>query len=378
MPDKLNKNASVWLLAPALFFLCGLSTEANPQPFLQSEKASLAAPQTAGGAAPVLPPLAPSRDSPANPSYTKSAGRDRHIFEFLDKMTMPGWSAQQMSLHQTAPRQSTGATKIPQSTPAIASDSGSTSGSEPSILDLASEFGCTTLAQRTFTQVDSEIVASVYQFGTSEGAYGAYCCLRKGASNLIPKGDASSEDDKDISFWKDKYFVNISASSSDGAITMTRIAEQLAASIPASSAKPAILTQLPTLEKVLGSEKIVMGPLALKRLYPAPYVTALVADTDGVHGAIADYQMQEPYRERLKLLVLRFASPAVASLSFSKYVGQLGEQHDEQDLEGFTYQTSIFKVGGTFMLCQIRNDELVIITGSRKKLSLATLAKEIY
>jgi hypothetical protein len=377
MPDKLNKNASVWLSTLAPFFICSLNAGANPQPNLQSEQASMAQPQTPGGTATTLPPLAPGRDKQANANY-KSEGRDRSVFEALDKMVMPGWTANATSLHQTAPRQNTGASKDFQPATATPPESPSTYGSEPTILDLVFEFGCNTYGQRVFLQSETQIVASVYQFSTSEGAYGAYCCLRKGASNLIPKGDASSEDDKDISIWKDKYFLNISASSSDGAVTMTRIAQQLSGSIPISSAKPRILTQLPTLEKVMGSEKIVMGPLALKKVFPAPYVATLVADTDGVQGAVADYQMQEPYRERLKLLVLRFASPAMASSSFSKYVGQLEEQHDAQDIEGFTYQTNIFKVGGTFMLCQLRANELVIITGSRKKLSLDTLAREIY
>jgi hypothetical protein len=337
----------------------------------------MAAPQAPVGPAASLPPLAPQRDSQTNSTY-KSEGRNRSIFESLDKMVMPGWTAQPISLNQTTLRQIASSTKGIQPARSNPPDSPPTSSGEPSIIDLIFEFGCSTYGQRIFLQAETQIVTSVYQFGTTEGAYGAYCCLRKGASNLIARGDASSEDDKDISFWKDKYFVNVSASSPDGAVTMSRIAQQLAAAIQASSSKPRILTQLPTFEKVMGSEKIVMGPLALKKVFPAPYIATLVADTDGVHGAVADYQMQEPYRERLKLLVLRFASAAMASSSFAKYVGQLEEQHDPQDIEGCAYQTNIFKVGGTYMLCQVRDNELVIITGGRKKLSLSTLAQEIY
>jgi len=88
--------------------------------------------------------------------------------------------------------------------------------------------------------------------------------------------------------------------------------------------------------------------------------------------------MQDPYRERLKLLLAEFPSLAAATQAYSRYVEQLSEQHEPEDMSGLGYQTSVFKIARSFIFCQLRGYELMIISGGRKKASLALLARQVY
>jgi hypothetical protein len=377
MSEKLPKNAFWRRTALALFIVSSSLSAVRAQSALQSEHAVMAVPDKHVSNIPAVP-VAPQRQQSSQPSQDNSGtaadGRDTAASKCLAQLAFVDWSGQPLLYRRF---ESNRQTVVPGQ--AVSGQTLGASTGEPANLDLAKEFGLTAYSQRSFSRYQDQVIASIYQFATSEGAYGAYCCLRKGASNLIAKGDASSEDDKAISFWKDRYFVSISGNPSDdeeSKVLVSKIAGPLAASIATSSSRPRILNQLPTLERVLGSERIVMGPLALKRLFPAPFVATLGTAT--LHGAIADYQVQEPYRERLKLLVLQFANPGSCSSTYTRYVAQLEEQHDLQDIGGLSYQTNVYKVGNTYMLCQMRGDEMVVITGGRKKLSLPSFAREIY
>jgi hypothetical protein len=247
------------------------------------------------------------------------------------------------------------------------------------------EYGCLARAKRVLQRGQRQIFINIYDFNTTAGAYGAYCYLRQGSSNVITKGDASSEDQQSIWFCKDKYFVSIYGTSTDddeSKSLVTRISNQLAASIASNisrfaSSKPEILLRLPLFELVKGSEKLIMGPQAAKRFLLAPYVATLGSEKMQM-GAIGDYQLQEPYRERLKLLIAQYANPGAAAHVYAQYVGQLEDQHKPENLEGLTYQSMVYKLTSGHILCQLRGQTLIIITGARKKNSLAALAGQIY
>lgn len=247
------------------------------------------------------------------------------------------------------------------------------------------EYGCLGRAKRVLQRGQRQIFINIYDFATTNGAYGAYCYLRQGSSNVITRGDASSEDQQSISFCKDKFFVNIYGTANDddeSKSLVTTLSNQLAAAIPTnisrfSGNKPDILLRLPLFELVKGSEKLVMGPLAAKKFLLAPYVTILGAEKMQT-GAIADYQLQEPYRERLKLLIAQYANPAAASHVYAQYVGALEAQHKPENVEGLSYQSSVYKLTTGHILCQLRGQTLLIISGARKKNSLAALAGQIY
>ena len=120
-----------------------------------------------------------------------------------------------------------------------------------------------------------------------------------------------------------------------------------------------------------------MGPAGIRRAFPAPYQNVLCSDKL-VTGAVSDYQIQEPNRERLRLLLLCFASPEVANQVYLNYISQLQEQHPTQSTDSYLPQASIFKVSGLFLLVQLKGNALLLITGAHKKASLPLLAHSVY
>jgi hypothetical protein len=248
--------------------------------------------------------------------------------------------------------------------------------------NLISEFGAVEYGQRTFNQGQHRIIVKAFRFATPDGAYGAYLSLRRGSSTTLLKGDATSQDDKSISIWRDKYFLSLATTEDDDELTMsviTGFANQLAAAIKTSSSAPVILSHLPLQGRVRGSEKLIYGPLAMKRWFSAPEVSSLCKEINPrSRGALADYQTQEPYHERLRLMFLQFASVESANIAYTGYLAALEQHHTALPSGSSLPQSSLFKISGMFSLVELRGPDLVVITGARKKLSAALLARSVY
>jgi hypothetical protein len=317
------------------------------------------------------PPLAPERAWHAE-AVSPAADDGTELFRTLYGIKADGWLGTPLKIEPLRITSATGKAPVPET----ASASPQT-GSEA--LQLLSEFGATEYGQRTFSRGQRRITVSVYRFETSDGAYGAYLTFRQGSSTMVLKGDATSQDDKSVSFWKDRYFVSVVGAPDDeeSMLVVTRFASELAIAIKSSSREPQILGRIPSLERLRGSEKIVMGPLGIRRVFSAPFVNALCTEKI-VTGVVADYKMQEPDRERVKLLLVRFASPEFANKAYVSYLGALEEQHKAQSFDNYVPQSNLFKVSGSYLLVRLKADEVLVITGARKKSSLPSLAHGVY
>jgi hypothetical protein len=259
--------------------------------------------------------------------------------------------------------------------------------------DLLKEYHCQDKNQRVLQRGQRKIFIEAYQFATVDGAYGAYCAARRGSSSYLAQGDASSEDQDSISFCKNKYFVYLHSSELDddeAKVAINKLTHQLIERLesiektqqsnPEKTAnyysdKPSIFNSMPTLERVRGSEKLVMGPISLKRFFTAPYVASLAPL---LKGAVADYRIEEPHRDRLKLLIAYYPTAQAASMIYANYISTLAHQNDEKSAEGFTYATTLFKVSDSYLLCQLRDKQIVVIKGARHKDTLSELAHQIY
>ncbi|MBK9770424.1 MAG: hypothetical protein IPP57_06305 [Candidatus Obscuribacter sp.] len=65
---------------------------------------------------------------------------------------------------------------------------------------IISEYKVNLFARKTIARGQRTIYIDIYQFDQSAGALAAYYYLRKGATTVIKRGDASSEEDDSISF----------------------------------------------------------------------------------------------------------------------------------------------------------------------------------
>lgn len=245
---------------------------------------------------------------------------------------------------------------------------------------ILAEYRLTGFFRKKFQRGQRYIYIDVYDFQNPEGAYGAYNYLRKGSTTVLPRGDAASEDDNSISLVQGKTFFSIYGTSHDDDETkevLSKVAGQAVTYIGDRGLQPSILQRLPRLDLLHGSEKIVMGPYSVRRFFPAPYLNALSLDNGRAVGCVADYQMQEPTKERLKLLILSFKSPADALASYRNFLAQVAQVHDE-DVGMMARQTiNVFKTGSSYLGIELSGPDLLMITGARKRYSPALVLRQV-
>lgn len=216
---------------------------------------------------------------------------------------------------------------------------------------LLKEYYCQLKAQRILQRGQRKIIMAAYQFATSSGAFGTYCALHRGSTSYLTQGDASSEDQDSISLCKDQYFVCIYSTAVDddeAKGTISQLSKQLIdylnptqenrLNYTISNKLPEIFKYMPKLERVPGSEKLIMGPIALRRFFIAPYSTLLGTLTE---GAVADYKLEYPNRDRLKLLMAHYPTAEQAKLVYANYVSTLASTNKEKEIEGYAYPTSL-------------------------------------
>ena len=242
--------------------------------------------------------------------------------------------------------------------------------------DLLLEFGCTDIVSRRFKRGQRYCTLAMFHFRSTAGAYGAYTNLRIGASTFLVRGDASSEADDSISFWKGFYFVALSTSTHDddeAKEMLTSLANAVASELEDAKEKPLLLRQLPVLERLSGSERLFMGPLAVKLHVALPYIDEL--QLTRCRSAIsADYQYPPPYSERLRLLVVEYGNSNLAANVYNAYSASLTQAH--KPIEN-TEHSLLCKVNNSFLMCKVAGTQMQIIAGARKRYAPAMLSGQL-
>lgn len=252
--------------------------------------------------------------------------------------------------------------------------------------DLLKEYAYQYMEELALQRGQRRIIIDAYQFATNAGAYGAYCTARKGSSSYRSLGDASSEDQDSLTLVKDNCFFYLHSTETDDDEAKSAIillAKQLIAQIDAGknpqtlyqSHLPSIFYLMPQLERLSGSDKIVMGPVGLKKYFPAPYSANLCPL---LLGAIADYKVEFPDRDRLKMLLAQYESPDKARAVFNNYLTVLSNGHKQKHTEELNQSIALFKVGNYFLLCALQNRSIIVINGARHKDSAIDLLHQIH
>lgn len=251
-------------------------------------------------------------------------------------------------------------------------------GLEPQIYDILAEFGLRKHYRITYQRGQRFLRVSVFFFSNPEGAYGAYNFMRQGSATVVVRGAGSSEDDQSISFWKGQSFVRLiqtSADDDESKEALTVLAKEIDAAIPASSLPPLVLNQLPVVDRVHGTEKLVMGPNSGRRFFPAPFVTSL--SLERARAAVtADYRFQIP-PERLKLLVVDYGTVSLAGSAYECYRSSLDAEHETKDVSDANTPAGLVKLDNGYMLVQLRGTRIFVIMGARKKVSPLMLVRQI-
>lgn len=331
VPAALPASATVPAQAPAAVPVSVPVAVPASVPVAVPASAPVAAPASATVAVPALPEQSP-------------------VVKCLDHLTLPGWN----------------------------SVTGFSSDANPDRTTMLKEFGCRTSFSKGFQRGQRRIDAVVYSFSSSQGAYAAYGLLHRGSTTFVARGDASSEDDQSVSIWKDTYFISVSGTSEDdeeSKLAVSSVATQLTNSIAGHGELPQVVMRLPSLDRVRGSERLVLGPVSARRFFPAPSLN-LLAIPNSRGGGIADYQYQAPFRERMKLLVIDYGNSTAAAQAYQQYVQSIEEQH--QNVSPSDVQNrALFKLANSFLLCELREQRILLVSGARKRAAPMILARQV-
>lgn len=242
------------------------------------------------------------------------------------------------------------------------------------------ELHCQVLAQKTFKRGNRYITIEEYLFDNPMYASAAFGLLHTGSTTVVRKGDGSSEDERSISFWQDRHFFRLSSTEQDDEESkdvLRKLTKQISEAVAIHSDTPQYARYLPQIERVKGSERIVVGPLTVKHYLDVPFLEKLSIEKARI-AALADYQVQYPNRERLRVLVINHENPLTAQSGFKDYVEQLTSLHDADFVKEGPNPQALFKINKTYLYLGMKEpNKLVLIYGARKRSSSSQLACQI-
>lgn len=243
-------------------------------------------------------------------------------------------------------------------------------------LELLQEFGCQSITYKRYARTQRTVRVFIFSFPDSIAAFGAYSTMRLGSSNVIKRGDASSEDEDTICLLKGKRFITITSSAQEDEVSKalaSRIANELAQRIPERGFTPPLISALPILDRMPGTERIFFGPHAARKYMSIPFLQSLqLSRAKG--AACADYQFQRPDADRLKTMVIDYGDPTMATVIYQNYSNQLAAIHKTRPLSP---TSQISRVGNSYLLCMQAKSRVYLIAGAKKKVSPLVLARQV-
>jgi hypothetical protein len=187
----------------------------------------------------------------------------------------------------------------------------------------------------TYTKKDSDssVKVNIWEFGSSDDAYGVFAKDRAGLDVNI--GNEASLFDNYLWVWKDKYFISFEPYSGNiSPDDVTFIGTSITDNIPSGKVRlPDILRYLPEDGYVQGSsryfhKKIILDNLYILGRFIDINVFNLSEQTDAV---VADYKSAQN-RSSFKMLIVRYPKKQVAVESFNRFV-ELRESWGEKSLK---------------------------------------------
>jgi hypothetical protein len=149
-------------------------------------------------------------------------------------------------------------------------------------------YGFVALLHREFKTSRSELTVDIYDMGAALNAFGIYAAERPPDQAVIPIGAEGYLDEYALHFYRDHYYVKLSAyAESDDAQarrdearrTLETMAEAISRQIGGSRSPPGVFALLPDKERVPGSERFLgRYPLGYDFLAPAIQADFRVAD----------------------------------------------------------------------------------------------------
>lgn len=176
------------------------------------------------------------------------------------------------------------------------------------------------LLTRRYEKKDNpEIIVDLFDMGSSADAFGVNTMDLEGENPRI--GQGGTYKDGLLSFWRDRYFVSVSAESETAATRAAclELGRRIAASIGKDGTRPALLEALPPGLAPETAVRYLHSPVILNRHYFVAAENVLNLDAD-VEAVLA--RMGERGRAGA-LLIVKYPSARAASEAFASFTAAL-------------------------------------------------------
>ncbi len=260
------------------------------------------------------------------------------------------------------------------------------------LVPIFKESGVDSVLKQTYIYNSYKINMEVYKCKNVFSARTLFSILKHGSTNTFTQGNISCEDDLGMWLCLDNFFIIIKTSNIEDETekkAVVNLASQISKLTVSQTDSPYILGRLPSFGKIDGSEKLINGEESARYIYKIPLFDDLKL-ANFLTGAVCDYRMEEPYKERLKVMLLKFKDHDSASVVFDEYVASLDHsdsikkirQKIDHEYEMSSPSTDksypqIYKIQNRFMLCQTGDKYFLVIKNARKPESLLELARSI-
>jgi hypothetical protein len=193
------------------------------------------------------------------------------------------------------------------------------------------------LSRRYEKAGEPEIIADIFDMGSSSDAFGAYHHdMREGPEAGV--GFESEFLDTSLYFWKDRYFVSLIALDESEAVSraIVELARTIDAAIPRKGTPPALLERLPVMGRVARQTHYFHDKMLLDRHYfiAKENLLGLSARTEGV---LARYKRQiQPEKEKTApptvLILVSYPAEAEAEAAYRRFKKDFLTGADDQGL----------------------------------------------
>lgn len=192
--------------------------------------------------------------------------------------------------------------------------------------------------RQSYKSEEQRVDISIYKFKNFTSAYSIFTLLHKGKPSKLKVGRMVSESENAISFWKGSYYVELIAygenlRDSKGFAIIS--SQEISRNINSEDLPPAVAIQLPSLNRIAGSEKYCINPKCCKEYFPAAVLELdpSIYNLSESHGAITaeyavkdikekkknkkpDKNKEEEVIKNAKLLFIRYKDPDISQKVF--------------------------------------------------------------
>jgi len=209
------------------------------------------------------------------------------------------------------------------------------------------------------------LTIAIYEMLDSAAAYGLFTYLRPPtAEPLAGIGSTGSRTAREISFHQSKYYVVVSSGTADAALrpSMLQVSRAISKSLPNDFSPPMVASKLPTENRVLQSEKFVMGAEALSQLLPLGNKDPFGLST-GAEAAMAKYE--QIGGERATLLLIHYPTQQLAR--------RMLEAGYQQYSSHYPSQTAFYKRDGPMVVLALASNSPELATTLLEKVSYVSM-----